>query len=133
MGFSAPAGHIIQLGNLFDEAYPYPQHSDYSVKVNFSPPKDYSETQLSQIIETLQERLTQQCRFTIQYRNAQGDEKIWDLDRSEFRFHNRVLYLFSYVPEAQSYYRHQHRHFVNNNITFRIDRILSVNPSSQIR
>jgi predicted DNA-binding transcriptional regulator YafY len=120
MGFSAQAGQIIRIGKLTEDDLPT------DVKVNFSPPVDYSEDKLEETVSKLQERFRQQCRYAIRYRSARGNEKTWDCDRSELRLHNGVLYLFAYTPDFSP--KH---HAVERNQAFRVDRILRVYPSSQ--
>ncbi|MBE9041408.1 WYL domain-containing protein, partial [Oscillatoriales cyanobacterium LEGE 11467] len=97
MGFSAEAGHLLRLGKFPDVDRLSP------VKVDFSPPVDYSEHRIPGIVEALQQRFDRQCRYTIRYRNTQGKERLWDLDRSELRLHEGTLYLFAYVPDLNSY------------------------------
>ncbi len=123
MGFSAQAGHIVRIGKL-DET-----HLPTSVKVDFSPPLDYSQERVDEIVHKLQERFQQRRRYTIRYRSARGNEQNWDCDRSELRLHNGVLYLFAYTPDFSP--RHMERPSVEQNQAFRIDRILSVYPASQ--
>jgi predicted DNA-binding transcriptional regulator YafY len=123
MGFSAQASHILRIGKL-TQANQLP-----NVKVNFSPPVDYCDRTIEDVICQLQERFEQQCRYTIRYRNNQGLEQTWDLDRSELRLHDGTLYLFALVPDSPS--RHiQKRPNAEQNYTFRVDRILRVNPAS---
>jgi len=121
MGFSAQAGHLIQMGELNET------HLPSTVKVNFSPPVDYSQERVDQIVQTLQERFQQRRRYTIRYRSARGSERKWDCDRSELRLHNGTLYLFAHTPDFSPRY-----HAVERNQAFRVDRILNVDPSSQI-
>jgi predicted DNA-binding transcriptional regulator YafY len=120
MGFSAQSSQIIRLGKLTEADLPT------DVKVNFSPPVDYSEDKLEETVHKLQERFHQQRRYAIRYRSARGNEKNWDCDRSELRFHNGVLYLFAYAPDFSP-----QNHNVERNQAFRVDRILRVYPSSQ--
>jgi len=121
MGFSAQAGHLIQLGELNET------HLPATVKVNFSPPVDYSQERVDQIVQTLQKRFQQRRRYTIRYRSARGSERKWDCDRSELRLHNGTLYLFANTPDFSP-----RNHAVERNQAFRIDRILSVDPASHI-
>lgn len=126
MGFSTQAGYLVRLGQLPDTQQLWP------VKIDASPPVDYSDRQFPKIVEQLQERISQQCRYTIRYRNSQGGERMWDLDRSELRLHNGVLYLFAYVPEMRS------RHLsklpnAEQNMLFRLDRITQIGAASQTR
>jgi predicted DNA-binding transcriptional regulator YafY len=125
MGFSAQASQIVRLGKLT----PADQPDD--VKVDFSPPVDYSDNKLEGIIHQLQERFRQQCRYTIRYQNSYKNEGTWDLDRSELRLHDGSLYLFAFVPDAPFPYT-QKRCNVEQNYLFRVDRILSVGAASNI-
>jgi hypothetical protein len=123
MGFSAQASQINRIGQLTQADQPH------NVKVDFSPPVDYGENKLEVIIRQLQERFKQQCRYTIRYRNSQGNEGTWDLDRSELRLHDGSLYLFAFAPDASS--RHiTKRPNVEQNYLFRVDNILSVGAAS---
>lgn len=120
MGFSAQAGQIARIGNLQDrEQLP-------NLKVNFSPPVDYAETQIQKIVKQLQERIDKKCRYSIRYRSSKGNENNWDIDRSELRLHNGVLYLFAYLPNW-----HYRNHWVEKNQPLRVDRILRVCPPSE--
>lgn len=123
MGFSAQASQIIRIGKLTQADQPP------NVRVDFSPPVDYCENQLEVVICQLQERFRQQCRYTIRYRNAQGIEQTWDIDRSELRLHDGVLYLFALVPDSPSRYIEK-RPNAEQNYTFRVDRITSVGAAS---
>jgi predicted DNA-binding transcriptional regulator YafY len=123
LGFSNQAGQLQRLGQIKFTDLP-PQ-----VKVNFSPPVDYSEEQLSSTVQTLQERLSRQCRYSIRYLGTSGKETNWDCDRSELRIYNGVLYLFAYVPDCKPKVASSHPHFTQN-MAFRIDRIISVRPAS---
>lgn len=124
MGFSAQASQILRIGKLS------PSDQPTNVKVDFSPPVDYCEDQLDGIIRQLQERFRQKCRYTIRYKkDPQATERTWDLDHSELRLHNGVLYLFALVPDAPS--RHiQTRPNAEQNILFRVDRIVRVGAAS---
>ncbi len=123
MGFSAQASQISRIGKLTEVDLPT------DVKVNFSPPVDYSEDKLEETVRKLQERFRQQCRYTIRYRSSQGNEQNWDCDRSELRLHNGVLYLFAFIPDFSPRYIEQ-RPNVEQNLAFRVDRILSVRAAS---
>lgn len=125
LGFSAQASQLHRLNetNLTD----LPAH----VKVNFSPPVDYSDDKLASIVQSLQERFSRQCRFSIRYQGASGKESNWDCDRSELRIINGVLYLFTYVPDCKPKIPSNSPHFTQN-MAFRLDRILSVRPASDI-
>jgi hypothetical protein len=59
MGFSAQASQIIRIGKLSEADLPT------DVKVNFSPPFDYSEDKLEETVQKLQERFRQRCCYTI--------------------------------------------------------------------
>ena len=123
MGFSAQASQIIRIGKLTEVDLPT------DVKVNFSPPVDYSEEKLEETVRKLQERFRQQCRYTIHYRSSRGNEQNWDCDRSELRFHNGVLYLFAFMPDFSPRFIEK-RPNVEQNWAFRVDRILSVRAAS---
>jgi predicted DNA-binding transcriptional regulator YafY len=125
MGFSAQASQIYQIGNIRKAL----QAS--VLKVDFHPPVDYSEEQIDDIVCQLQERFKQRRRFVIWYRSRQGKETSWDLDKSELRLHNGVLYLFALVPDARSYHL-KDRPNAEQNFMFRIDRILRVGGASTI-
>lgn len=121
MGFSAQASQILHLGNLNEIDLPA------MIKVNFSPPIDYSEERVETVVQKLHERFHQRRRYTIRYRSALGKETNWDCDRSELRLHNGVLYLFAHTPDLSP-----RNHAVERNQLFRVDRILTVYPASQI-
>lgn len=120
MGFSAQAGSLLQMGEVSQTQLPS------TVKVNFSPPVDYSQECIEQTVQALQTRFQQRRRYTIRYRSAQGNERKWDCDRSELRLHNGTLYLFAHTPDS-----FLANHLVERNRAFRIDRILTVDPASQ--
>ncbi|MFW6296025.1 MAG: helix-turn-helix transcriptional regulator [Halothece sp.] len=126
MGFSEQAGQILRIGNLTEADFPP------DVKGDFSPPVDYSHNQLSFKIQQLQQRFERQYRYTIRYEDSQRNEQTWDLDRSELRLHNGVLYLFALVPDAPSYHLKK-RPNVEQNRLFRIDRIKFVGAASSTR
>jgi predicted DNA-binding transcriptional regulator YafY len=123
MGFSAQASQIQRMGNLTQSDIPA------SVKVDFSPPVDYSDRNLESIVEQLQERFLQQRRYTIRYRSKPGDERIWDIDRSELRLHDGTLYLFAFLPDFRSS-RFDYWPNIDQNYIFRIDKIISVGAAS---
>lgn len=125
MGFSAQASQIIRIGQLSQA------DQSHNVKVDFSPPVDYSENKLEVIINQLQERFKQGCRYTIRYQNFKGEERTWDLDRSELRLHDGSLYLFAFVPDAP-FPNIKKRSNVEQNYLFRVDRIISVGAASNI-
>lgn len=125
MGFSAQASQILRIGNLKESDIPA------FVKVNFSPPVDYSEDKLDVIVRHLQQRFEQQRRYTITYQSRKGGQRIWDVDRSELRFHNGVLYLFAFIPDWKSW-RFQTFPNIDQNHLFRIDRIANVGPASDV-
>lgn len=121
MGFSTQASQILRISNLNKTRLPR------TVKVNFSPPIDYSEEQVKNVVQKLEERFCQRRRYTIRYRSARGNEQNWDCDRSELRLHNGILYLFAYTPDFSC-----RNHNVERNQAFRVDRISSIYPASQI-
>lgn len=123
MGFSTQASQITRIGKLTEADLPA------DVKVNFSPPVDYSEDRLEETVRTLQQRFRQQCRYTIRYRSSRGNEQNWDCDRSELRLHNGVLYLFAFIPDFSPRLIEK-RPNVEQNFAFRVDRILSVRAAS---
>lgn len=121
MGFSAQGGQIFQmLGFKFKESKLPAQ-----LQANFSPPVDYSEEHLETTVQLLQDRFQKRRRYTIRYRSSRGQESPHDLDRSELRLHNGVLYLFAYTPDFSA--RH---HSIEKNQIFRVDRIQQVGPAS---
>lgn len=125
MGFSDQASQIIRIGKLTQADQPD------NVNVDFNPPVDYGDDKLEVIISQLQERIEQKCRYTIRYRSSQGNEKIWDLDRSELRLHEGSLYLFAFVPDF--YFPNMPKKSnTEKNLLFRIDRILYVGGSSNV-
>ncbi|MBT9314675.1 helix-turn-helix transcriptional regulator [Leptothoe spongobia] len=121
MGFSSQASQILQISGFEKSQLPS------QVKVNFSPPVDYGEDRLDTVVQTLQDRFQKRRRYTIRYRSSSGKERPWDLDRSELRLHNGVLYLFAYAPDFSAY-----NHDVEKNQIFRVDRILTVGAASNI-
>jgi predicted DNA-binding transcriptional regulator YafY len=123
MGFSAQASQIYRIGNI-SKASQSP-----SVTVDFHPPVDYSEDTLDDTVRQLQKRLQQKRRFVIWYRNSKGEERSWDLDKSQFRLHNGILYLFALVPDCHTYHI-QTRPNVEQNFIFRIDRIVRIGAAS---
>ncbi len=123
MGFSAQASQITRIGKLTEADLPT------DVKVNFSPPVDYSEDRVEETVRTLQQRFRQQCRYTIRYRSNRGNEQNWDCDRSELRLHNGVLYLFAFIPDFSPRLIEK-RPNVEQNFAFRVDRILAVRAAS---
>jgi predicted DNA-binding transcriptional regulator YafY len=121
MGFSGQAGQITQLIGNASPAPPSQLH------FNFNPPIDYSEERIETLVATLEQRILQRRRYTITYRSRQGNEKPWDLDRSELRFHNGVLYLFAHAPDSATY-----NHIVEKNQLFHINRIVKIGAASEI-
>jgi predicted DNA-binding transcriptional regulator YafY len=119
MGFSGQAGQITQIIGTS----PAPPSQ---LRFNFNPPIDYSEERIETLVATLQERIHQRRRYTIRYRSSQGNEKTWDLDRSELRFHNGVLYLFACAPDFNT-----RNHVVEKNNLFHIDRIIKIGAASE--
>ncbi|MBA3921499.1 MAG: WYL domain-containing transcriptional regulator [Nostocaceae cyanobacterium] len=126
MGFSSQASQVQRIGNLTELDIPA------FVKVDFNPPVDYSEHNLDTIIRQLQERFQQQCRYTIRYQSKQGEERMWDIDRSELRLHDGTLYLFAFIPDWHSW-RFDYWRNIDQNHIFRIDRILNVGAASEVR
>lgn len=126
LGFSAQASQLHRLSetNITD----LPAH----VKVNFSPPVDYSDEKLAPIVQSLQERFSRQCRYSIRYQGASGKETNWDCDRSELRIINGVLYLFAYIPDCKPKVPSNGGPHFTQNMALRLDRILSVRPASDI-
>ena len=122
MGFSAQASQIYRIGNISAS-------KSSSVTLDFHPPADYSENKLDDTVRQLQKRFQQKRRFVIWYHNSKGKETTWDLDKSDLRLHNGVLYLFALVPDSRSYYL-QTRPNVEQNYIFRIDRIVRVGAAS---
>lgn len=125
MGFSTQAGQIIRIGNITETDQPA------NIKVDFSPPVDYSEDKLDVIVRRLEERFQQQRRYNIQYRNPQGEQRFWDIDRSELRLHDGVLYLFAFDFTWRSW-RFDYFPNVEQNRLFRVDRIISVGPATNV-
>jgi predicted DNA-binding transcriptional regulator YafY len=116
-----------QLGRLykFSEDYQAP-----NLKVNFNPPVDYSSERIGKIIQQLEQRIEQKRRYTIHYSSqSQGTEQIYDLDCSELRLHNGILYLFAFVPDWKSY-RFDKNPNIDQNILFHINRIKIVGAAS---
>ncbi len=122
MGFSSQAAQIQQIGNFDTDEQPL-------VKVNFSPPVDYSEAEMETKVHQLQERIEQKCCFIIQYCNSKGEVSNYDINYSELRLHRGVLYLFAFIPSWCS--PHEKPPSFEQNVLFRVDRILKVLPSSQ--
>lgn len=123
MGFNAQASQLLKIGDI-GSIIP-----TSGLKGDFSPPVDYSSTTMDELVRQLEERCRQQRRFVIRYRNAAGNEKNWDLDRSQLRLHDGVLYLFAFVPNPPTW-DIQNRSDVDRNYTFRVDRIVRVDPAS---
>jgi predicted DNA-binding transcriptional regulator YafY len=124
LGFFSPAE---QLGRI----YQFPKdYQPSNLQADFSPPVDYSSEKISKTIKQLEERIAKKCRYTIRYfSKSTGDEKLYDLDRSELRLHNGVLYLFAFVPDWKSS-RFQDIPNIDQNRLFHIKRIQNVGPSS---
>ena len=122
MGFSTQAAQILRIANINYNDEPTP------VNVNFSPPVDYSEAKMEAVVRELQERFQEKCCFLIRYRSSHGNEENRDIHRSELRLHNGVLYLFAFLP----YWRCQYENppSFEQNVAFRVDRILKVFPPS---
>ena len=126
MGFSAEAAELAPLLAAAD----LEQAADLST--DFSPPADYSDPRLSEILSDLRDRLNQQRRFTIRYRGSQGSEAIYDLDRSELRLHDGILYLFAWVPDLPPWQQSRPLEPVDRNRLFRLDRIQQVNRAADV-
>jgi predicted DNA-binding transcriptional regulator YafY len=125
MGFSSQASQIQRIGNLSESDVPA------FVKLDFSPPVDYSDRNLDNIVRQLQERFQQQCRYTIRYQSKPGEGRIWDIDRSELRLHDGVLYLFAFRPDWRSK-RFDYWPNIDQNHIFRLDRIANVGAASNV-
>ncbi|MGH1393899.1 MAG: WYL domain-containing protein [Trichormus sp.] len=123
MGFTAQAGHISRIGHFSKTNIP-------NLAADFHPPANYSEENLDEVLQELQQRLKQKRRFVIWYRNSKGEERHWDLDKSELRLHNGSLYLFALVPDWYSR-NIQTRPNVEQNSAFRVDRIIRIGAASQ--
>ncbi len=123
LGFSAEAGHIHRIGN-------FQKLKSLGLKTDFHPPTDYSEDKINEIVRQLQQRFQQKRRFVVWYRSRKGKETFWDLDKSELRLHNGVLYLFALVPDFRSFHL-ETRPNAEQNITLRVDRITRVGGVSQ--
>ncbi|BAT54674.1 hypothetical protein NOS3756_36460 [Nostoc sp. NIES-3756] len=121
MGFSAQASQIYRIGNF--------SNITSNLAADFHPPADYSEDNLDEILRQIQQRLQQKRRFVIWYRNAKGDERHWDLDKSELRLHNGTLYLFALVPDWYSW-NIPTKPNVEQNSAFRVDRITRIGAAS---
>lgn len=123
MGFSAQASQIQRIGNITE--------SDIadSFKVDFNPPVDYGDRNLETIVSQLQARCQQQCRYTIHYQSKPGQGRIWDIDRSELRLHDGILYLFAFIPDWRSY-RFDYWPNIDQNLIFRLDKIVNIGPAS---
>jgi len=123
IGFSTQASHILKIGKLTDQDWP--QH----IQTRFSPPTDYSAESAQKIISALEERFRRKRRYTICYRKTTGNEQIFDCDCSELRLYDGVLYLFAWVPDSPFKVYSQSPN-VEQNYTFRVDRIVEVGASS---
>ena len=123
LGFSAEAGHIHRIGNFQKPKSP-------GLRTDFHPPTDYSEDKINEVVRQLQQRFQQKRRFVVWYRSRKGKETFWDLDKSELRLHNSVLYLFALVPDFRSSHL-ETRPNAEQNITLRVDRITRVGGVSQ--
>lgn len=123
--FSREAAQIRSI----DESLEYQESGE--IITNFNPPVNYSDRQITETLQRLKERIREQLRFTINYTSAQGKTNFWDLDRSELRLHDGIIYLFSYVPTLPYIDKNQ-KDPVENNRMFRIDRIDKVNPASTV-
>lgn len=121
MGFSSEASELLPLSGFDDRSIPD------QPRFSFSPPVDYSEERLATQVETLLTRFQQQHQYTIRYRSSNGQLSTWNLDRSELRLHNGVLYLLAHVPSLSV--KH---HDVERNRLFRVDRIQHINAPSGV-
>lgn len=121
MGFSAQASQIYRIGNF--------SNITSNLAADFHPPADYSEDNLDEILRQIQQRLQQKRRFVIWYRNSKGNERHWDLDKSELRLHNGTLYLFALVPDWYSW-NIPTKPNVEQNSAFRVDRITRIGAAS---
>ena len=66
MGFSKEASQIKRIGNITLEDIPG------FIKVDFSPPVDYSEDKLERIVRELQDRFLQHCTSFLQAIDSKG-------------------------------------------------------------
>ncbi|MGB3649866.1 MAG: WYL domain-containing protein [Rivularia sp. (in: cyanobacteria)] len=123
MGFSKEASQIKRIGNITELDIPG------FIKADFSPPVDYSEDKLDDIVRELQKRFVEQRRYTIRYQSKPGQGRIWDIDRSELRLHNGSLYLFAFIPDWRSW-RFDYWRNIDQNHIFRLDRITNVGAAS---
>jgi len=123
IGFSTQASHILKIGKLMDKDW------SQSIQTRFNPPIDYSAESVQKVISALEERFRRKRRYTIRYRNIEGDEQMFDCDCSELRLYNGVLYLFAWVPDSQFTVFKQSPN-AEQNYTFRVDRIVSVGAPS---
>lgn len=126
MGFATQASHLKYLCPLSEK------DNLLYLNMNFNPPVDYDEENLRKRLDTLLNRLERQCRYSIRYRSSSGSENLWDLDRSELRLHNDVIYLFAYVPDLRTQRIKEYPN-VEQNVLFRVDRILNVGASSETK
>ncbi|MFM7363775.1 MAG: helix-turn-helix transcriptional regulator [Cuspidothrix sp.] len=123
LGFTTEAGHIYQIANLHQQPKSF-------ITTDFHPPTNYSQEKINQIIEQLQDRLKRKRRFVTWYRNSKGEEKWWDLDKSELRLHNGVLYVFALIPT----FRSRNIDITPNaeqNVLIRVDRITRIGAASE--
>ncbi|MEB3887061.1 WYL domain-containing protein [Lyngbya sp. CCY1209] len=121
VGFSTQGEQLLRLGRLKASDAPP------DLKPDFCPPADYGEERLRTIADQLQDRCAQQECYAIRYCGSSGKISQVDLDRSEFRLHDGMLYLFAFVPD------YKRSHPVEQNSIFRIDRIEKVGEPSGIR
>lgn len=122
--FSTEAADIRSIKDSLEE---YQERDE--IATDFNPPINYSDRQITEILQQLKHNIKQQCRFTINYKNTKEKQNLWDLDRSELRLHDGTIYLFSYVPNPPFIDKNK-KYTVENNYLFRIDRILNVNVCS---
>ena len=128
MGFPGEAAELDPL------LYPEDRDRAAAFEADFSPPADYSGDRLRARLQELRDRLAQQCRFTIRYRNSRGDEATYDLDRAELRLHDGTLYLFALVPDLppEMLPKTRKAETFDRNVLFRIERIHDVGPASDL-
>jgi len=104
-----------------------------NLKTDFYPPVDYSSGTIVNTIRELEKRIEQGCRYTIRYYSqSKKTEQMYDLDRSELRLHNGVVYLFAFVPDWKFYHFNKSCN-IDQNVLFHIKRITAVGPSSDTR
>lgn len=123
LGFATEASHIYQIARFHQQPKSF-------ITTDFHPPTNYSQENINQILEQLQERFTQKRCFVIWYRNSKGEQRWWDLDKSELRLHNGVLYVFALIPTFRTR-NIDTKPNAEQNVILRVDRITRVGPASQ--